>query len=179
MVDHAPADGAGLLSVFESGAMLLYLADKTGKFLPKEPRGRSAAIEWVMWQMAGQGPMLGQAGHFRNYAPEKILYGIERLLRTMASPALPGARLPRLAGHEYRRRRLSSIADMACWSWIRRTASIMASSWSNFPNIVRPLVSPRSRRGLAVICACCPISRCWAPPTFTDEERKLLFGQKG
>jgi GST-like protein len=78
IVDHDPADGQGALSVFESGAILVYLADKAGQFLPTAPRARSLVIEWVMWQMAGQGSMLGQAGHFRNYAPEKSRCGIER-----------------------------------------------------------------------------------------------------
>jgi len=78
IVDHEPADGQGPFSVFETGAILIYLADKTGRFLPKETRARSRVIEWLMWQMSGLGPMLGQHGHFALYAAEKIPYAIER-----------------------------------------------------------------------------------------------------
>ena len=78
IVDHAPADGGEPFSVFETGAILIYLADKTGRFLPNDMRGRSRVVQWVMWQMSGLGPMLGQHGHFALYAQEKIPYAIER-----------------------------------------------------------------------------------------------------
>ncbi|HPG24456.1 MAG TPA: glutathione S-transferase N-terminal domain-containing protein, partial [Myxococcota bacterium] len=81
IVDHEPSDGGEPISVFESGAILHYLAEKTGRLLPEDPRRRVQAIEWMYWQMANQGPMCGQAGHFRNYAPEKIPYAIERYTR--------------------------------------------------------------------------------------------------
>lgn len=78
IVDHAPADGGAPQSVFESGAILLYLSEKTSRFLPRDARGRIAALEWLFWQMGGLGPMSGQMGHFNVYAPEKILYAIDR-----------------------------------------------------------------------------------------------------
>ncbi len=114
IVDHDPPGGGAPVSVFESGAILLYLAEKTGRFLPKDLRGRYEAIQWLMWQMGGLGPMAGQAHHFRGYAPEKIPYAIDRytnecsrLYRVMNTRL---ADRPFLAG-EY------SIADMASWSW--------------------------------------------------------------
>jgi glutathione S-transferase len=78
LVDHQPTDGGAPQSVFESGAILLYLAEKTGRFLPADTRGRVAVLEWLFWQMAGLGPMSGQMGHFNVYAPEQIPYAIER-----------------------------------------------------------------------------------------------------
>lgn len=115
IVDHATADGQPL-SVFESGAILWYLAEKTGRFLPADFRGRFATMEWLMFQMAGIGPMFGQANHFRRYAPEKIPYGINRYtnevkrLLTVMEGRLVTA--PYLAGNEY------SIADMASYPWV-------------------------------------------------------------
>ena len=81
MVDHAPAEGGKAISVFESGAILLYLAGKSGQFIPKDLRGQVECIEWLFWQMAGLGPMAGQNHHFANYAPQKIPYAIERYVK--------------------------------------------------------------------------------------------------
>src|SRR5205807_1370206 len=81
IVDHEPAGGGQPISLFESGAILLYLAEKTGKFIPKTPQGRAACLEWLFWQMAGLGPMAGQNHHFSNYAPEKLPYAIDRYLK--------------------------------------------------------------------------------------------------
>ena len=78
MVDQAPTDGGEPISLFESGAMLLYLADKEGKFIAQDPRGRADTLQWLFWQMGGLGPMAGQNHHFSQYAPEKIPYAIDR-----------------------------------------------------------------------------------------------------
>ncbi len=115
IVDHAPSDGGLPLAVFESGAILHYLARKHGRFLPAEARAESAVLQWVMWQVGGLGPMSGQANHFRNVADEKIPYAIERYtsetarLLTVLDRQL-GKR--DFVAHEY------SIADMACYPWI-------------------------------------------------------------
>jgi len=115
IVDHDPEDGGPPVSVFESGAVLLYLAEKTGRFLPRDPRGRSEVVQWLMWQMGGLGPMLGQHGHFKLYAREKIAYAIERY-RTEAE-RLYGVLDRRLADREFLAGAYS-IADMACWPWV-------------------------------------------------------------
>src|SRR5258708_24699323 len=114
IVDHAPADGGPPLSVFESGAILLYLADKTGQLIPRDLRSRTAVLEWLMWQMGGIGPMFGQANHFVAYAPEKLPYAIDRyvnetrrLLRVLDTP-LEGREL--VAGAD-------SIARIAAVPW--------------------------------------------------------------
>src|SRR5690554_2088145 len=116
IVDDAPADGGAPLSVFESGAILLYLAEKTGSFLPADVRGRIAALEWLFWQMAGLGPMTGQYGHFKVYAPEPVPYAIQRYTKEAGRllSVLDGRLADRafLAGDEY------SIADMAAYPWI-------------------------------------------------------------
>jgi len=115
MVDHEPADGKGPLSIFESGAILEYLADKTGKFLPRDVRGRAEVMQWLFWQMGGLGPMLGQNHHFRGYAAEKITYAIERY--TKETERLYGVLDERLADRECVAGEYS-IADMACYPWI-------------------------------------------------------------
>src|SRR5450432_18807 len=116
IVDHAPADGGAPISVFESGAILLYLADKTRQFIPQDPRGRAACIEWLFWQMAGLGPMTGQYGHFNVYAPEKIAYAIDRYTRE--TERLLGVLDKHLKGTEFICGKQYSIADMACYPWI-------------------------------------------------------------
>ena len=115
IVDHAPADGGKPISVFESGAILLYLADKTGKFIGKDIRSRNEAVQWLFWQMGGLGPMAGQNNHFSNYAVDKIQYAMDRYRNEVNR--LYGVMNKRLAdrpylGGEY------SIADMACYPWI-------------------------------------------------------------
>ncbi|HTA64869.1 MAG TPA: glutathione S-transferase N-terminal domain-containing protein, partial [Xanthomonadaceae bacterium] len=116
IVDRAPADGGAPISVFESGAILLYLADETGRFVPRDPRGRAACLEWLFWQMGGLGPMTGQYGHFNVYAPEKLPYAIERYtkevhrLLDVLDRRLQASAF--LAGDDY------GIADMASYPWI-------------------------------------------------------------
>lgn len=117
IVDHAPADGGAPLSVFESGEILLYLAEKTGLFLSNDPRKKIATLEWLFWQMGGFGPMLGQNHHFSLYAPEKIPYAIKRYQdETRRLYEVLETRLqahPFVSGDEY------GIADMATYPWTR------------------------------------------------------------
>jgi len=117
IVDHAPADDGAPLSVFESGEILLYLAEKTGLFLSNDPRKKIATLEWLFWQMGGFGPMLGQNHHFSLYAPEKIPYAIKRYQdETRRLYEVLETRLqahPFVSGDEY------GIADMATYPWTR------------------------------------------------------------
>jgi GST-like protein len=115
IVDHAPRGGGEPLSVFESGAILLYLAEKSGRLLPRDERGRVAALEWLMWQMGGLGPMCGQAGHFLNYAPERVEYGIDRYSNEVRR--LYGVLDRRLEGRAFIADEYS-VADIAVWPWI-------------------------------------------------------------
>ncbi|HEY2925944.1 glutathione S-transferase N-terminal domain-containing protein [Piscinibacter sp.] len=115
LVDHDPADGGEPLALFESGAMLWYLAERSGALLPHDPRGRLETMKWLFWQVGGLGPMAGQAGHFRVHAPEPVPYAIERYTRETAR--LYGVLNKRLEGREF----ISgaySIADIACYPWI-------------------------------------------------------------
>ena len=117
MVDHEPKGGGKPISIFESGAMLLYLAEKTGKFLPADLYGRYDAIQWTFWQMGGLGPMAGQNHHFRNYAQEKIKYAIDRYVNE--TNRLYGVLNKRLADREFIAGDYS-IADMASYPWVVR-----------------------------------------------------------
>ncbi len=115
IVDDAPADGAGPLSIFESGAILTYLAEKTGRLLPADTRGRFEVMQWLFWQVGGLGPMAGQNHHFVQYAPEQIPYAVERYVKETARLyRVMNTRLsdrPYLAG-DY------SIADIASYPWV-------------------------------------------------------------
>lgn len=134
IVDHAPADGGPPQSVFESGAILLYLAEKTGRFLSGDPRQRVETLEWLFWQMAGLGPMSGQMGHFNVYAPEKIPYAIERYGSEVKR--LHAVMDKRLAEREWLAGSAYSIADMACYPWIGAYDALPVD-YAAFPNLQR------------------------------------------
>jgi GSH-dependent disulfide-bond oxidoreductase len=116
IVDPAPADGGAPFTLFESGAILLYLAEKAGKLLPKDVRGRAEVTQWVMWQMGGVGPMFGQLSHFGRFAKEKIPYAIQRY--TDESKRLMGVLDGALAGREYLASTGYSVADIASYPWV-------------------------------------------------------------
>ena len=152
IVDHDPPGGGPPVSVFESGAILIYLADKTGRFLPADLRGRTATLQWLMWQMGNLGPMAGQNGHFILYAPEKVPYALERYAKEVnrlygvldGQLARTGAHV---AGAEY------SIADMAIFPWIR-VWKAQQVPLQDFPNVKawyeRLMQRPALRRGIEV-----------------------------
>jgi GSH-dependent disulfide-bond oxidoreductase len=171
IVDHEPAGGGPPISVFESGAILLYIADKTGSFVPGDVRGRFEVIQWLMWQMGGLGPMAGQAHHFRQYAPEQIPYAVDRY--TKETNRLYGVMNTRLADRPYLAGDYS-IADMAAWPWVvpfERQGQDMAQ----FPHLKRwfDAVSarPAVTRGFAVG------SELRQAGKLDDEAKKILFGQ--
>ncbi len=134
IVDRAPADGAEPLSVFESGAILLYLAEKTGKLIPTEPRARIEVLEWLFWQVGGLGPMLGQNHHFGTYAPEKIPYAIERYERE--TRRLYGVLNTRLTGRTFIAGDTLSIADLASHPWVASHAQ-QKITLEDFPEVKR------------------------------------------
>jgi GST-like protein len=148
IVDHDPLDGGAALSIFETGAIMKYIADKYGQFLPNDPRGRANVMQWLMWQMGGLGPMLGQHGHFKLYAPEKIPYAIDRY--RAETERLYGVLDRQLADNEYVAGDYS-IADMAIFPWVR-TYKRQEIDLEYFPNVRRwyDLLKerPALRRGL-------------------------------
>ncbi|WP_242204767.1 MULTISPECIES: glutathione binding-like protein [unclassified Pseudomonas] len=134
IVDHEPADRGEPLSLFESGAILLYLAEKTGKFLPKDLRGRQTALQWLFWQMGGLGPMAGQNHHFSQFAPEKIPYAIKRYIDETAR--LYGVLNKQLADNEFVAGSEYSIADMAIYPWIV-SHKWQSQNLEDFPHVQR------------------------------------------
>jgi GST-like protein len=133
IVDHDPVDGGEPLPMFESGAILLYLADKVGRFVPADTRTRLEMMQWLFWQVGGLGPMAGQAGFFRVYAREKVAYAIDRY--TKETNRLYGVLDGHLAGREFIAGEYS-IADIACYPWIvphRPHGQDLAA----FPNLAR------------------------------------------
>ncbi len=171
IVDLEPNDGKGPLSVFESGAILQYLAEKTGKFLPVDLRGRTETMQWLFWQMAGLGPMAGQNGHFANYAPEKIPYAINRYVKE--TERLYGVLDERLADREFIAGGYS-IADMAAYPWIVPHER-QGQNLSDFPNLKRWFETIQRRD--AVQRAYALAKTINTAPTVTDESKSILFGQ--
>ncbi|VXC12157.1 putative S-transferase [Luteimonas sp. 9C] len=174
IVDHAPADGGDPQTVFESGAILMYLAEKSGQFLSTDPRVRIETLEWLFWQMAGLGPMTGQYGHFNVYAPEKIPYAIDRY--TNEANRLLQVLDTHLKGRDFIAGDAYSIADMATYPWI--------GVYDKAPIDMTPY--PEVQRWHAAIQARPATGRAYAKAkevnpdagkAMSDEEKKLLFGQ--
>lgn len=173
IIDTEPGDGGEPITVFESGAILLYLAEKTGMFLPTDVRGKKTVTEWLMWQMGGLGPMAGQNHHFALYAPEKLPYAITRYVNE--TNRLYGVLDHRLDGRAFIAGDEYSIADMAAYPWIvpwqRQQQDLDA-----FPNLkrwfqaiqARPATTRAYAKGEA-------LSQNRA--SVTDEGKKILFGQ--
>ncbi len=172
IVDHAPADGGAAISVFESGAILLYLAEKTGRFVPTDVRGRKSVLEWLFWQVGGLGPMAGQNHHFVQYAPERIPYAMERYVKeTNRLYGVLNTRLGKsanVAGEDY------SIADMAIYPWIVPHLR-QQQDLDTFPNLKRWFDAVAARP--ATIAAYAKGEPFTKRPTVTEEGKKILFGQ--
>ena len=173
IVDHAPNDGGEPVSLFESGAILAYLADKIGQFIPQDLRGRQVCSQWLFWQMGGLGPMAGQNHHFVQYAPEKIPYAIDRYVKETSR--LYGVLNKQLAdgraficGDDY------TIADMACYPWIvpherqRQTLQDFPALAGWFARIAG---RPATQRAYALAAS---ISE---QPTVDAKSSAILFGQ--
>ncbi|HEV7776556.1 MAG TPA: glutathione binding-like protein [Luteibacter sp.] len=174
IVDTSPVDGGEPISVFESGAILTYLAEKTGKFLPDDLRGRTTVLEWLYWQVGGLGPMLGQNHHFNRYAPEKIPYAIDRYVNE--TRRLYGVLDKRLAGRAFIAGKDYSIADMASYPWIVSYEN-QSMRLEDFPNLNRWFEDIRARP--ATVRAYRLGEELQQPNTpMTDEARRHLFGQK-
>jgi GST-like protein len=172
IVDHNPVDRGDPVSVFESGAILLYLAEKHGKFLPRDLRGRAATIQWLMWQMGGLGPMAGQNHHFSQYAPEKIDYAIKRYVNE--TNRLYGVLDKRLEDRAFITGDYS-IADMACYPWIVPHEN-QGQNLDDFPNLKRWFEDIAARPATIIAYAKGKEIQAERKP-FTDEERAVLFGQ--
>jgi len=174
IVDHAPADGGEPLSLFESGAILQYLADKTGQFIPQDLRGRNETIQWLMWQMGGLGPMAGQNHHFSQYAPEKLPYAIERYVKETGR--LYAVLNKRLADREFITGDQYSIADMASYPWIVPHER-QQQNLDDFPNLKRWFESIAARPATVRAYARAQEVNPTNKPSVDEESRKLLFGQ--
>jgi GST-like protein len=172
IVDHEPIGGGEPVQLFESGAILLYLAEKIGRFIPKGIHGRAEVLQWLFWQMAGLGPMAGQIGHFNVYAPEKVPYAIDRYTRETSR--LYGVLDRRLADRPFIAGEFS-IADIACYPWIvpheahgqDLGAFVHLKRW--FENMATRPATLRTYEG---------VENVYAPKqAMSDEERNILFKQ--
>ncbi len=171
IIDHSPAERDLPISLFESGAILQYLAEKTGQFLPKDKAGRAEVFQWLFWQMGGLGPMLGQNLHFGQYAPEKIPYAIDRYVNE-------SRRLFEVMDNQLTDREFIagdySIADMASYPWIFKHPYLQLEL-EKFPNLnrwfetiqQRPAVARAYEFGASINTT----------PTITEESKKILLGQ--
>ena len=169
LVDSEGPDGKPI-SIFESGAILVYLAAKTGKFMPKSDRAKYEVLQWLMFQMGGVGPMLGQAHHFRIYAPEKIAYGIDRY--TNEAKRLYGVMDKRLQDQPWIAGKSYSIADMAIFPWLRSWQN-QGIDWADYPQLKawfdRIAARPAVQRAVQVLADA-------RKPLIDPQARENLFG---
>ena len=172
IIDNNPAEGDEPISVFESGAILLYLSDKTGQFNYPDLRGRTNVLQWLMWQMGGLGPMAGQNHHFSQYAPEPIKYAIDRYINETARLyAVLNKQLgcsEFVAGADY------TIADMACYPWVVSHEK-QDQDLNDFPNLKRWFETIQARP--ATVRAYEIAQEINPPAPMDDEAKALLFGQ--
>lgn len=171
IVDQAPTDGGAPISLFESGAILLYLAEKTDRFLPPDTRGRAETLQWLFWQMAGLGPMAGQNHYFGTFAPEKIPYAIDRYVKE--TNRLYGVLNRRLADREFVAGDYS-IADMAMYPWIVPWQR-QQQNLDEFPHLKRWFETIGARP--ATIAAYRLADGINTAPTVTEASRAILYGQ--
>ncbi len=171
IVDHAPAGGGAPISVFESGAILVYLAEKTGRFMPKDLRGRNEVMQWLFWQMGGLGPMAGQNHHFVQYAPEKLPYAMERYVNETS-------RLYQVLDNRLEDREFVageySIADMASYPWVVPWKR-QQQNLDDYPHLKRWFTAIRHRP--AVERAYALAAKINTAPVVDEAAKKLLFGQ--
>lgn len=171
IVDHAPCDGTAPLPIFESGAILLYLAEKTGQLLSADPRARMETLQWLFWQVGGLGPIAGQVGYFSVYAAERVPYAIERYTRELRR--LYGVLDRRLRGRDWLAGEACSIADIACYPWVVPHRA-HGQDLDDFPHL---------RRWFEIIAARPATQRAYAgvedvyarAPELSADARKILF----
>jgi GST-like protein len=170
LVDTDGPDGRPI-ALFESGAILLYLAAKTGRFLPKSDRQKFEVLQWLMFQMGGVGPMLGQTHHFRLYAPDKLPYAIDRY--TNEARRLYGVMNTQLASHRYIAGASYSVADIAIFPWLRNWAN-QGIEWEDYPHVKawfdKIAKRPAVVRGVSVLAHL-------RKPLQDDKAREVLFGK--
>jgi GST-like protein len=173
IVDQAPSNGGQPIPVFESGAILIYLAEKTGKFLPSDIRKRFDVLQWLMWQMGGLGPMAGQNHHFVQYAPERIPYAMERYVKE--TNRLYGVLNKRLADREFIAGDYS-IADMATYPWVVPHERQL-QKLEDFPHLKRWFEAVYARPATARAYQVAKQVNPGKKPTVDEESKKILFGQ--
>ncbi|HQT80636.1 MAG: thiol:disulfide oxidoreductase [Ferrovum sp. 37-45-19] len=173
LVDHAPQGGGEPISIFESGAILWYLGEKTGYFLSKDIRQRTETLQWLFWQMGGLGPMAGQNHHFVQYAPEKIPYAMTRYINE--TNRLYGVLNKRLADRQFVAGNDYTIADMAIYPWIVPHER-QQQNLADFPHLQRWFKEIAARP--ATVNAYARAKDINSAPTVTEESKKILFGQR-
>jgi GSH-dependent disulfide-bond oxidoreductase len=174
ILDREPAGGGAVVPVFESGAILLYLAEKTGRFIATDLRGRVEVLQWLFWQMGGLGPMAGQAHHFRIYAPEKLDYAVKRY--TDECNRLYGVLNKRLADRAFIAGEDYTIADMASYPWIVPHER-QGQNLDDFPNLKRWFETIKSRPATVRAYDIVQKVNPQAGQPMGDNEKKVMFGQ--
>ena len=174
IVDHAPAGGGVPVSVFESGAILLYLAEKIGRFVPQDLRGRVEVLQWLFWQMGGLGPMAGQNHHFSQYAPEKIPYAIDRYVNE--TNRLYGVLNKRLADRAFVAGEDYTIADMASYPWTVSHEK-QGQNLDDFPHLKRWFEAIKARPATARAYEKAREVNSQFDAPMSEAAKKILFGQ--